>query len=205
MVAMLCGVAAMAQSGTLSCADVTATAGGETAYLEIHFDSEDVVAVGGVQFDLVLPEGVTFATYYDEDEEDYLDDITFPIAKAKHICDYRPTARGGYQFGVAGDKTVDFRTTTNVLAKIGLNVPENATNGVYDVIIRNIVLGKKDGSGSVPVEGEVLPQLTITGGTGINGINAADSNAPIYNVAGQRVSKAQKGVFIQNGKKVAVK
>ena len=48
-------------------------------------------------------------------------------------------------------------------------------------------------------------KLTVAGGTGINGINAADSNAPIYNVAGQRVSKAQKGVFIQNGKKVAVK
>ena len=43
------------------------------------------------------------------------------------------------------------------------------------------------------------------GGTGIHSINAADSNAPIYNVAGQRVSKAQKGVFIQNGKKIAVK
>ena len=43
------------------------------------------------------------------------------------------------------------------------------------------------------------------GGTGIHSINAADSNAPIYNVAGQRVSKAQKGIFIQNGKKVAVK
>ena len=43
------------------------------------------------------------------------------------------------------------------------------------------------------------------GGTGINSINALDSKAPIYNVAGQRVSKAQKGVYIQNGKKVAVK
>ena len=43
------------------------------------------------------------------------------------------------------------------------------------------------------------------GGTGINSINAADSKAPVYNLSGQRVSKAQQGVFIQNGKKVAVK
>ena len=30
-------------------------------------------------------------------------------------------------------------------------------------------------------------------------------NAPVYNLQGQRVNKAQKGVFIQNGKKVVVK
>lgn len=41
----------------------------------------------------------------------------------------------------------------------------------------------------------------------INGINAAGFNTTdaIYNVAGQRVQKAQNGIFIQNGKKVAVK
>lgn len=38
--------------------------------------------------------------------------------------------------------------------------------------------------------------------TGISGINAADENAVIYNVAGQRLGKAQKGINIINGKKV---
>lgn len=38
--------------------------------------------------------------------------------------------------------------------------------------------------------------------TGISGINVADENAVIYNVAGQRLSKAQKGINIINGKKV---
>ena len=38
--------------------------------------------------------------------------------------------------------------------------------------------------------------------TGISGINAADENAVIYNVAGQRLSKAVKGINIINGKKV---
>lgn len=45
---------------------------------------------------------------------------------------------------------------------------------------------------------------SINGVTSINGI-AADSlqneNAPVYNLAGQRVSKDAKGVLIQNGKK----
>lgn len=39
--------------------------------------------------------------------------------------------------------------------------------------------------------------------TSINGIttDAADENAPIYNLAGQRVNKNAKGILIQNGKK----
>ena len=45
----------------------------------------------------------------------------------------------------------------------------------------------------------------LTGGTnGINDINvapAANENAPVYNLAGQRVSKEAKGILIQNGKK----
>ena len=42
--------------------------------------------------------------------------------------------------------------------------------------------------------------------TSISEINGADvENGAIYNLAGQRVNKAQKGVFIVNGKKVIVK
>lgn len=42
--------------------------------------------------------------------------------------------------------------------------------------------------------------------TAIEGITANESNeGTVYNLQGQRVTKAQKGVFIQNGKKVLVK
>ena len=41
--------------------------------------------------------------------------------------------------------------------------------------------------------------------TGISNMKSEQSNAPIYNLAGQRVEKAQKGIFIQNGKKFVVK
>ena len=44
------------------------------------------------------------------------------------------------------------------------------------------------------------------GGTGIETVKAAqNSNAPIYNLAGQKVSKAYKGIAIQDGKKFVVK
>jgi len=67
-----------------------------------------------------------------------------------------------------------------------------------------VVAGSTTKGVSVPFDDVTVP-LTVTSGTGINSINADDVNAPIYNIAGQRVSKAQKGVFIQNGKKIAVK
>jgi hypothetical protein len=44
--------------------------------------------------------------------------------------------------------------------------------------------------------------------TGIEGVAAAvsaNNNNKIYNLAGQQVKKAQKGLYIQNGKKVVVK
>ena len=39
----------------------------------------------------------------------------------------------------------------------------------------------------------------------IKGINGNTTNGAIYNIAGQRVSKAQKGIFVVDGKKVSVK
>ena len=48
----------------------------------------------------------------------------------------------------------------------------------------------------------------FTAGTnGISEIAAekTDANAPVYNLAGQRVSKNAKGILIQNGKKFIAK
>ncbi|MBP5765055.1 MAG: hypothetical protein J6W47_08060, partial [Bacteroidales bacterium] len=45
----------------------------------------------------------------------------------------------------------------------------------------------------------------ITEVTGISEVNAEAASGEIYNLAGQRVSKAVKGLYIQNGKKILVK
>lgn len=46
-------------------------------------------------------------------------------------------------------------------------------------------------------------EFTVTGGTAISNVttDAVNSDAPIYNLAGQRVSKDAKGILIQNGRK----
>jgi hypothetical protein len=47
--------------------------------------------------------------------------------------------------------------------------------------------------------------ISINGDTGINTIHASQVVAPVYNLAGQRMVKAQKGLNIQNGKKFIMK
>ncbi|MBQ9558498.1 MAG: SusF/SusE family outer membrane protein [Bacteroidaceae bacterium] len=46
---------------------------------------------------------------------------------------------------------------------------------------------------------------TYQTGTGVQGIEAQKLNGAIYTVAGQRVSKPVRGLYIQNGKKVVIK
>ena len=63
----------------------------------------------------------------------------------------------------------------------------------------------KDGSKTPEMSKGYIYKLNDV--TAINGTTVAkfDVNAPIYNLAGQRVTKAAKGILIQNGKKFVVK
>lgn len=45
-------------------------------------------------------------------------------------------------------------------------------------------------------------KVTFEGGTGIQSVEGLSENAAIYNIAGQRIQKVQKGLNIVNGKKV---
>ena len=65
-----------------------------------------------------------------------------------------------------------------------------------------------DGKFTMPASGAKVTVTFKSTATAINGINAdadADDNAPIYNLAGQRVGKNYKGVVIKNGRKVVMK
>jgi hypothetical protein len=204
MVAMLCGAAAMAQTCTISADDVIATAGGETAYVEVILnESEPGTLITAAAFRIQLPAGVAIATYYDEDEEADVQDISFPNAKKGHDTRVIETNNPNeYQISVASNKDY-FKTSTNVLAKIGIAVPAGFEKGDYLLKFSKISFANAAGQSVYPQD-DFTAKLIVQG-TGINDINAIDSKAPIYNVAGQRVNKAQKGVYIQNGKKVAVK
>ena len=210
IVAMLCGVAAMAQSISVSAEDITATAGDFTNLVFV-LNEDPVGSFETFSIELNLPEGVLYR-WYDEDEEDYVTDIKFPIAKGDHTTGYTPRNVDGvfdptYAFLYAMAATATFKSKATgydqrVLLDVKLKVESSVEDGVYDIV----VTPKFSHEGfSISPQDPFTVKLTVGDGTGINSINADDVNAPIYNIAGQRVSKAQRGVYIQNGKKVAVK
>jgi len=212
IVAMLCGVAASAQTCTISAEDIEATAGGETSYLEVLLnESEPGTLVTGAGFVITLPDGVAAATYYDEDEEADVLDVSYPNAKKAHVTQFIPQSDGvSYAVGIgAAGSTASsyFKTSTNVLIKVGLAVPAEFKDGEYAINITKIGFSAPDPNGgtaavSVYPQDDFTVKLTVKGGTGINGVNAENENAPVYNLAGQRLSKVQKGVNIIGSKKV---
>ncbi len=46
---------------------------------------------------------------------------------------------------------------------------------------------------------------SLDGTTGINSVQGDETEAPIYDLAGRRVAKAGKGIYVSNGKKIMVK
>ena len=223
MAAMLCGVAAMAQN-TLYVEDITVKPG-ETVDLPICLKNSDPVV--SLQFVLNLPEGIV----YSDDETEYtFNEDRLDVEYARELQN-KPTwgAERFFVFQLVGNKIVFgptakasgktfdgvFKSTVFLgndgeLIYVPITVGEEVAEGAYTCTLTQIALSSAVTDSKVPpvnvaTSTESSFTLTVGDGTGINSINAADSKAPVYNVAGQRVSKAQKGVYIQNGKKVAVK
>lgn len=81
-----------------------------------------------------------------------------------------------------------------------LNKPDGEQYGKDDIEVTKIVITK------VYLTSKTVEELTT--GTNISSAVVASKlnvNAPIYNLAGQKVSKSYKGVVIQNGKKFVQK
>lgn len=68
-----------------------------------------------------------------------------------------------------------------------------AANGTYYVLATGTKLG---------CFGFKYTKGSSTGIDGITSNETVNENAPVYNLAGQRVSKDAKGILIQNGRKV---
>jgi hypothetical protein len=67
--------------------------------------------------------------------------------------------------------------------------------------MKKVLLVAKDESKMNTVD-EATFAITVGDATGIDSLNAADDDAPAYNLAGQKVGKNYKGIIVKNGKKV---
>ena len=144
--------------------------------------------------------------------------------EAKPILPYVVAGSSAELFGTAWDAAAEANAMTL-----------NETTGNYEITYSNVTLSAgnieykvvKDGSTWLPESGNLILNIAEAGSynvtftinpntneitgvatstTGINAVKAdALKDAQIYTISGQRVDKAQKGLYIVNGRKVVVK
>ena len=164
------------------------------------FSLENDFQCGAFGFKLELPEGTDLA--YSEDDEDYIYEKTARLVK-KMTVDIKPAASGGYSFVISG---AFVKESSGELFRIQLKNPVNGTATIKGINFTDV---GEDGSRTTSVYMNNDKETTLTvdlKADAINSISAEQTKSgAIYNMAGQRVSKATQGIFIVDGKKVAVK
>lgn len=194
----------MAQKLTVENISVDKTEGGE---LYIGIEAENPVQA--VQFTLVLPEGLSIMM---EGESYYADPLPSKsggiMPRSNNTVKVTPKDEG-LQI-VAFNTDGPFLAAAGNFALITLEADASLAEGtVLDCKMVDIKAGSLDADKKVVPAGEfsdVSFQIGIgVVPTGINSLNAADSNAPVYNLAGQQVGKNYKGIVVKNGKKAIVK
>ena len=172
---------------------------GKTADLKVTFESN--VTIAGWQMFLYLPEGIEIV--YDDDEEEYAITLS-ELHKKKHACAVQTTKDGAKMLVMtAGTETVEMKANSGDLCTITLKAADTFS-GSATVDVKKIRISDK--AAKSYSQDDTSFTITASGSAdGISSISAADNNAPVYNLAGQKVNNAQKGVYIQNGKKVVMK
>ena len=188
---------AFAQDFKMTFSNVSIEAG-KTADLKVTFESN--VTIAGWQMFLYLPEGIEIV--YDDDEEEYAITLS-ELHKKKHACAVQTTKDGAKMLVMtAGTETVEMKANSGDLCTITLKAADTFS-GSKPVDVKKIRISDK--AAKSYSQDDTSFTITAGGADGISSISAADNNAPVYNLAGQKVNNAQKGVYIQNGKKVVMK
>ena len=169
------------------------------------------ITVTAYDFHLYLPEGAAIAQTWNEDDEEYVADVTMSRTKSDHGLTVKTDKTdGSFLFGVASPTSKTLKGNEGEILSIGLDLSKVA-DGTYACSIKTIWFAESGTSGVKPADVDFSIEvkdgkLAGVGASGIEGIILTDNNeGKLYNLAGQRVENAQKGIFIQNGKKVVVK
>ena len=195
----------------LTASDVSIQAG-QTATLNITL-SDEGPSYNAFVFDLLLPEGISIATSAED---------------GQYIATYNSERAKGsdYQLLIANHKAHSYRVlgfnqtnesfgSKGVLLTITLQAATDITNGNATGALITDFTDQEYGSsvlGFVATDNYWtygFPQasftVSMTNDTGIHDLQADDAEANTYNLMGQRVQHADKGVFIKNGKKIIKK
>ena len=191
----------------LTAADVTTAEDGSfELVVGIDYDTQETLC--GVNFSIKLPEGVDFNTTSTKiagkkkciEAGDAIDEDA-DIEGGKQLQEL--ASGDGYVFAfVDGDHT-PFASTHGVLFTFKFKADDPQFKGEGKIC--NIGLANIANEGWATFgQGNTIADVTFKINDDTNGINEvknAENNGAIYNVAGQRLEKAAKGLYIQNGKK----
>ena len=202
----------------------------DTRYVRLYFTKGSNVGVGGIAIEKAFEDAVTigeigYATYVTKHNVSFPTDVKAYIGKINNeyvtLTEVTAVAKGTpvilkgageYALApaaaseLADVSTNDLKATTKeieatgkyVLAKpdgkpVGFYLAESGTIEAYKAYL--------EVSGSTDVRGFIFDGDAETAIANVN-VNVNDNQTPIYNLAGQRVSKLQKGINIVNGKKI---
>lgn len=217
LIALASGAQAQDKKIVISTAENVALAEDGTGEIVLNLNYPTEETLGGYNFSLMLPAGISADSksgkwapavtlnmeihppLYDSDADDYT------AAASKAALQIKDKADGGLLFiWIDQAEKTPLLKTEGQLMTIKIKAAEGFTGGeakIYTVSVSNV----KDESLDLGNIADVT--FTIGGGSseGINDIQAADSNAPIYNLQGVRVNSEAKGLLIQDGKKRIVK
>ena len=180
-------------------------------------------------YNATVPENVTAYTGRLSDDEKtlVLSQITDGVIPANQGVLVKSTVAGNYTFNQSATEpsATSDSDLKGVTKATEVSALEEAGKTVLTLGIKNKVVGFRKPAGGIigankayllvttttPSGGAGAPELVIgiddDETTGINGVKTdnADVDAPMFNIAGQRVSNNAKGLVIKNGKKYMLK
>jgi hypothetical protein len=191
MAALVCSNV-MAQKIT---AEAVTIAPGATEDLVFSVESEAAAALA--EFELKLPTGLTVSKEYEAGE----------LMSETHEVTISVKKKSGNTYVLIMSKEGDeFTAGSGKLISLKLTAAEDVAEGDYEIQMLKINLTSIEAKQMNAAEDETgVVKVTVGTADGINGIKAAENQAPSFNLAGQQVNQNYKGVVIKNGKKALVK
>lgn len=161
---------------------------------------------------LEIPAGVEVYTAAFEDGKAKLTSISDVIPANVGVV--VKAAQGTYNFKITTTENVatsalnGVPNTANVASESAAFILANGKHGVgfYKLSSANRTIHGFRAFYTAPAEAQAVSAFLLEDNvTGIEEIETSADKAPIYDLSGRRVAKAEKGVYIQNGRKIFVK
>lgn len=170
-------------------------ANGEEKTVTFSLKTEEPVTL--YEFWMILPEGLEVV--YDAEEEEYLIELLSNNAKSHSLtADYKKGSTTDFFISVSSSKLATLKALEGDVLSITFKATADVTSPIK-------IQGPFAGTPSEKKISFDDFEINVNSEDAINGISADETKSGvIYNMAGQRVSKATKGIYVIDGKKVAV-